>query len=67
MNVGNKPTVSNDLILSYEVHILEFDEDIYDSLLEVELTSFIRDEVKFDNIKQLKNQIAIDIKAIKNK
>ena len=67
MNVGNRPTVSNDLILSYEVHILEFDEDIYDSLLEVELTSFIRDEVKFDNIKQLKNQIAIDIKAIKNK
>jgi riboflavin kinase/FMN adenylyltransferase len=67
MNVGNKPTVSNDLILSYEVHILEFDEDIYDSLLEVELTSFIREEVKFDNIKQLKNQIAIDIKAIKNK
>ena len=67
MNVGYKPTVSNDLILSYEVHILEFDEDIYDSLLEVELTSFIREEVKFDNIKQLKNQIAIDIKAIKNK
>jgi riboflavin kinase/FMN adenylyltransferase len=67
MNVGNRPTVSNDLILSYEVHILDFDEDIYDSLLEVEFTSFIREEVKFDNIKQLKNQIAIDIKAIKNK
>ncbi len=55
------------LILSYEVHILDFDEDIYDSLLEVEFSSFIRDEVKFDNIQQLKNQIAIDIKSIKNK
>ena len=67
MNIGNRPTVSNDLILSYEVHILDFDEDIYDSLLEVEFSSFIRDEVKFDNIQQLKNQIAIDIKSIKNK
>ena len=67
MNIGNRPTVTNDLILSYEVHILDFDEDIYDSLLEVEFTSFMRDEIKFDNIKQLKNQIAIDIKSIKNK
>ena len=67
MNVGNRPTVSNNLILSYEVHILDFDEDIYDSLLEVEFISFIRDEIKFDNINQLKNQISIDIKSIKNK
>ena len=67
MNIGNKPTVSDDINLSYEVHILDFDEDIYESVLEVELLSFIREEIKFDNIEQLKTQIALDIKSIKNK
>jgi riboflavin kinase/FMN adenylyltransferase len=67
MNIGNRPTVSNDLKLSYEVHILDFDEDIYGSFLEVEFVSFIRDETKFDNIEELKNQISIDIESIKNK
>ena len=67
MNIGNRPTVSNDLKLSYEVHILDFDEDIYGSFLEVKFVSFIRDEIKFDNIEELKNQISIDIKSIKNK
>ncbi len=67
MNIGNRPTVSNDLKLSYEVHILDFDEDIYGSFLEVEFVSFIRDEIKFDNIEELKNQISIDIESIKNK
>ena len=67
MNIGNRPTVSNDLKLSYEVHILDFDEDIYGSFLGVELVSFIRDEIKFDDIEELKNQISIDIKSIKNK
>ena len=66
MNIGNRPTVSNDLKLSYEVHILNFDEEIYDSILEVEFVSFIRDEIKFESIEQLKNQIEIDIKSIKN-
>ena len=66
MNIGQRPTVSNDLKLSYEVHILEFDDDIYESVLEVQLVSFIRGEIKFDNIEQLKAQIAIDIKSIKN-
>ena len=67
MNIGNKPTVSDDINLSYEVHILDFDENIYESVLEVELLSFIREEIKFDNIDQLKTQIALDIKSIKNK
>lgn len=67
MNIGNRPTVSNDLKLSYEVHILDFDEDIYGSFLEVEFVSFIRDEIKFDNIEELKKQISIDIESIKNK
>ena len=66
MNIGKKPTVSEEFNLSHEVHILDFNEDIYDSIIEVELQSFIREEIKFENINQLKAQIAIDIKSIKN-
>jgi riboflavin kinase/FMN adenylyltransferase len=67
MNIGKKPTVSEEFNLSHEVHILDFNEDIYDSIIEVELQSFIREEIKFENINQLKAQIAIDINSIKNK
>ena len=67
MNIGIRPTVSNELKVSFETHILNFDEDIYDSVIEVELLSFIREEIKFENLKQLQSQILIDINSIKNK
>lgn len=67
MNIGIRPTVSNELKVSFETHILNFDEDIYDSVIEVELLSFIREEIKFKNLQQLQSQILIDINSIKNK
>ena len=67
MNIGIRPTVSNELKVSFETHILNFDEDIYDSVIEVELLSFIREEIKFENLQQLQSQILIDINSIKNK
>ncbi|OEG00446.1 riboflavin biosynthesis protein RibF [Vulcanibacillus modesticaldus] len=61
MNVGFKPTVNDKKVTSYEIHILDFNEDIYGQVLEVELLEYIREEIKFKNIDQLKEQIKKDL------
>jgi riboflavin kinase/FMN adenylyltransferase len=64
MNIGYKPTVSEEKKRSLEVHIFDFNTDIYNSYLTVGFKSFIRDEKKFNNIDELKQQITNDIEAI---
>ena len=64
MNIGHKPTVSEDTRLSLEVHILDFNDDIYDADLTVYFKKFIRDEIKFSSIDELIQQISKDIEEI---
>ena len=64
MNIGYKPTVSEDKKLSLEVHIFKFNNDIYNYDLTVDFKSFIRDEKKFNNIDELVQQINTDIEKI---
>lgn len=59
MNVGNRPTV-NGQSLSIEVHLLDWEGDLYGQLLTVSLEGFVRAEKKFESIEQLKGQIATD-------
>lgn len=63
-NVGKKPTVDSfgsDTILA-ETYIPSFNEDLYGKTITVEFMKFIRDEMKFDSIEELKTQIFKDIK-----
>jgi len=59
-NVGVRPTVDGKEPL-LEVHIFDFKEDIYGSLLTVEFKRKIREERKFDGVEALKAQINRDI------
>lgn len=59
MNIGNRPTL-NGTSQSIEVHLLNFDQSIYDSEITVELLEFIRNEQKFENLEALKHQIEKD-------
>ncbi|MBU5669068.1 bifunctional riboflavin kinase/FAD synthetase [Peptoniphilus sp. MSJ-1] len=65
-NIGTNPTVEHDGI-KIEAHILDFDEDIYGEIVELELIDFIRPELKFDNVKELFDQIAKDVEVTKNR
>ena len=60
-NIGVNPTFDLGHLV-VESHIFDFDEDIVGKEIEVELVSFIRNEVKFANVDQLIAQIASDIK-----
>lgn len=61
LNVGIRPTLDG-LKLTVEVHILDFNLSIYDEEIEVYLIKKIREELKFDSLGSLKNQIIEDKK-----
>ena len=60
-NIGTNPTVGNDH-LSLEVHLIDFQGDLYDQPLTISFLSFLREEKKFASLDELKLQIAEDIK-----
>lgn len=62
INVGYSPTFQNQL-LSVEAHILNFDKYIYGEIGKIHFVDRIRDEMKFDSIEDLKQQLEKD-KAI---
>ena len=54
MNVGVKPTfTTGDLKPTWEVHLFDFDDDIYGETVTVELIAFLRKERKFNSIDEL--------------
>ncbi len=59
MNIGIRPTVDGQKKV-IEVHILDFDQDIYEQNLTVMVYEYIRGEVKFDGLEALKVQLAKD-------
>lgn len=63
MNVGVKPTVTENNQVTLEVYIFEFEQDIYYKELTVEFIQYIREEKRFDNLDELVNQIREDEKA----
>ena len=59
MNIGTRPTFGGtDLLI--EVHIFQFDEDLYGQQLYVSVEKRIREERKFDTIDQLREQLERD-------
>jgi len=59
MNIGFNPTV-NGKKKSIEVHFFNFNQDIYERKIKVELLHFLRDEHKYDSIEALKEQLEKD-------
>ncbi len=65
MNIGSRPTVSVERNLQLEVHIFDFNGDLYGKELRVRFHSFIREEIAFENKEELMNQIKRDDKTIR--
>jgi len=61
MNIGKRPTLTGDTHMSMEVHIFNFNTDIYDQLVVVEFIARIRGEQKFNSAQELSAQIKADI------
>jgi len=59
MNIGFNPTVNGEK-QTIEVHLFDFDKDIYDQNIEVSLLHYIREEQKFGSVDALKEQLNHD-------
>ncbi len=60
-NIGCKPTILKKNPVGAETYIIDFGQDVYGQEIMVELHEFIRNEMKFDSIDELKSQMSADI------
>ena len=60
LNIGVRPTVSSDGVVTREVHIFDFDRQIYGSTVTVRLIARVRGEQKFADISELRSQLLHD-------
>ncbi len=63
-NIGLRPTVGTDIVLS-ETHIIDFNGDIYGKSVDVRLVRFLRPEQKFNSFDELISKIKSDILKVK--
>ncbi|HJP19675.1 MAG TPA: bifunctional riboflavin kinase/FAD synthetase [Nitrospinota bacterium] len=63
-NIGYNPTFKRN-VLSIEVHIFDFTENLYDQTIRLSFIDKIRDEIAFSSREELKIQIQKDIKTAK--
>lgn len=59
MNIGFNPTV-NGKEKTIEVHFFDFNEDLYDKKIQIDIIERIRDEEKFNSVNDLKIQLTKD-------
>ncbi len=58
--IGRRPTVVDGVDERLEVHLFDFDEDLYGQTLEVELTDLVRGDRKFDSLDAMIHQMEFD-------
>ena len=72
-NVGSNPTINKetgskkDTEIIVETHILDYSGDLYGKDIKLDFIRFLRTEMKFDNIEELKKQLEKDKERVNNK
>ena len=59
-SIGVNPTIPGAIAPRLEVWLFDFDEEIYDQVIETELIAFMHDEIKFVNLERLTEQVMAD-------
>lgn len=62
-NLGQRPTFGQGADSRLEVHLLDFEGDIYDAHMRVAFVTRLREEMRFDGVDALKKQIGQDVTA----
>ena len=61
--IGHRPTISG-MTRNIEVNIFDFDRDIYTLPIRMEFLQFVRGDIKFESLDQLKEQLGKDKKDV---
>lgn len=59
MNIGNRPTVSGKH-QTIEIHFFDFNKNLYNTTIQIDVLVFLREEQKFDSVEALKIQLQKD-------
>ena len=62
-SIGVNPTIPGAIDPVLEVWLFDFDEDLYDQIVETELVAFLRPEQKFPDLESMKRQVLADADA----
>ena len=64
-SIGHRPTVNGigDLL---EVYLFDFNSDIYGRRISIELVEFIREEIKYDSVEEMRKEIERDVEKAKS-
>jgi riboflavin kinase/FMN adenylyltransferase len=65
MNIGTNPTVGGTK-QSIEIYFFNFNQDLYNKRIKIELLDWLREERKFESLEHLQSQLKIDkVNALK--
>jgi riboflavin kinase / FMN adenylyltransferase len=65
--IGSRPTLDDNLEKTIEVNLFDFDSDIYNYQIKIDFIDYLRDDVKFDSLEELKIQLKHDRLAAQNR
>lgn len=60
-NIGRRPSVDDDEVITIETNIHDFDEDIYDQHMDLDLCVFLRPVMRLDGLEAVSKQVAFDM------
>ena len=60
-NIGRRPSVDEDEAVTIETNIHDFDEDIYDQHMDLDLCVFLRPVMRLDGLEAVSKQVAFDM------
>lgn len=63
--IGDRPTLNNGPAVSTEVHLLDFSGDLYGREIEIRFEAYLRDNIKFDSLDSLRQQLEKDRDAVR--
>lgn len=66
MSIGRRPTIEDTEKISLEVHIFEMNKNLYGQSLIIYMIERMRDEVKYNNVEELKQQLQFDEQQAKS-
>lgn len=62
--IGNRPTI-NGMMRNIEVHIFDFEQNIYDQFIRIHFIHFVREDQKFNSLEELRIQLKEDEKVVR--
>ncbi len=62
MYIGKRPTVHQQTDINIEINIFDFNQNIYDKHIRIHILKYLRNDIKFDSLDDLKQQLRLDEK-----